>query len=129
MSSPDNETDQITRQNYSGNFTGSNLIIGNQHATGDVNNIAGPRQHTPIDWSQTNHSRSAPSPPSRTIYYARASHDFQPTQANELCFKAGDIIELTQGDVPNRDGWFMGRVEGRPEEEGLVPEDYVVVTR
>ena len=103
-------------------------INGDQHAGRDLNNITSSSQQTPSDWSQTNHSRSAPSPPSSTKYYARASHDFQPTQVNELRFKAGDIIELTRGNVPNRLGWFMGRVVGRPEEEGLVPKDYVVLT-
>ncbi|KAF3405313.1 hypothetical protein DPV78_001959 [Talaromyces pinophilus] len=125
------ERDRTAHQRYSGTFSvtgpSSNQTIGNQYATRDLNITTWPSQHVDTEWSQTSHSRPAPPLPPKIIYIAVALLDFQPNAVDELCFKAGDQIELTQGKNPSKDGWLKGRIKGGSGEEGLVPKAYVEI--
>lgn len=131
MSPKDAERHKTAHQNFSGTFSvtgpSSNQIIGNQYARRDLNITTWPSQHVDTEWSQTSHSRPAPPLPPRINYVAIALCDFQPTAVDELCFKAGDQIELTQGETPSKDGWLKGRIKGGSEKEGLVPKEYVEI--
>lgn len=106
MSLKDAERDQTAHPNFSGAFSvtgpSSNQTIGNQYARRDLNITTWPSQHVDTEWSQTSHSRPAPPLPPRIIYIAIALRDFQPTAVDELCFKAGDQIELLKENPPAR---------------------------
>ncbi|KAJ3141915.1 Unconventional myosin-Ie [Physocladia obscura] len=58
-----------------------------------------------------------PIPPAKKLPQCRALYDYNATEADELTFKAGDIITIVSKD----DGWWTGNLRGQ---KGLFPANY-----
>nr|KAJ3423287.1 Unconventional myosin-Ie [Polyrhizophydium stewartii] len=60
-----------------------------------------------------------PPPPAKKVPRCKALYNYDASEADELSFKAGDIITITAKDDP---GWWTGTLGGR---SGLFPSNYV----
>ncbi|KAJ3021050.1 Unconventional myosin-Ie [Thoreauomyces humboldtii] len=62
--------------------------------------------------------RPPPPPPKKQGPQCRALYDYEATEADELSFSAGDVINITNKDD---EGWWKGEFRGK---EGLFPANY-----
>ncbi|KAJ1568981.1 Unconventional myosin-Ie [Cladochytrium tenue] len=59
-----------------------------------------------------------PVPPPKKLPQCRALYDYEATEADELSFKAGDLITIVSKDD---EGWWTGSIRGK---KGLFPGNY-----
>ncbi|ORY53153.1 hypothetical protein BCR33DRAFT_711504 [Rhizoclosmatium globosum] len=59
-----------------------------------------------------------PAPPAKKLPQCKALYDYEASEADELSFRAGDVITIVSKD----EGWWTGNLRGQ---KGLFPANYV----